>query len=221
MAFDGVTISALVAEFNDKLLNGRLYKIAQTESDELLLTIKNGKNQYRLLISANASLPLIYLTDKNKPAPLTAPNFCMLLRKHINNGRIISITQPGLERIVDFEIQHLDELGDIKTKHLIIELMGKHSNIIFVNEGTILDSIKHVNSIMSSVRQVLPGKEYFIPHTSEKLNPLDVEKEVFFKTVFSKPMPLSKAIYTSFTGDRKSTRLNSSHNVISRMPSSA
>lgn len=200
MAFDGITISALVAEFNDKLLNGRLYKIAQTESDELLLTIKNGKNQYRLLISANASLPLIYLTDKNKPAPLTAPNFCMLLRKHINNGRIISITQPGLERIVDFEIQHLDELGDIKTKHLIIELMGKHSNIIFVNEGTILDSIKHVNSIMSSVRQVLPGKEYFIPHTSEKLNPLDVEKEVFFKTVFSKPMPLSKAIYTSFTG---------------------
>ena len=200
MAFDGVTISALVAEFNDKLLNGRLYKIAQTESDELLLTIKNGKNQYRLLISANASLPLIYLTYKNKPAPLTAPNFCMLLRKHINNGRIISITQPGLERIVDFEIQHLDELGDIKTKHLIIELMGKHSNIIFVNEGTILDSIKHVNSIMSSVRQVLPGKEYFIPHTSEKLNPLDVEKEVFFKTVFSKPMPLSKAIYTSFTG---------------------
>ncbi len=200
MAFDGVTISALVAEFNDKLLNGRLYKIAQTESDELLLTIKNGKNQYRLLISANASLPLIYLTDKNKPAPLTAPNFCMLLRKHINNGRIISITQPGLERIVDFEIKHLDELGDIKTKHLIIELMGKHSNIIFVNEGTILDSIKHVNSIMSSVRQVLPGKEYFIPHTSEKLNPLDVEKEVFFKTVFSKPMPLSKAIYTSFTG---------------------
>ena len=200
MAFDGVTISALVAEFNDKLLNGRLYKIAQTESDELLLTIKNGKNQYRLLISANASLPLIYLTDKNKPAPLTAPNFCMLLRKHINNGRIISITQPGLERIVDFEIQHLDELGDIKTKHLIIELMDKHSNIIFVNEGTILDSIKNVNSIMSSVRQVLPGKEYFIPHTSEKLNPLDVEKEVFFKTVFSKPMPLSKAIYTSFTG---------------------
>ena len=199
MAFDGITISALVAEFNDKLLNGRLYKIAQTESDELLLTIKNGKNQYRLLISANASLPLIYLTDKNKPAPLTAPNFCMLLRKHINNGRIISITQPGLERIVDFEIQHLDELGDIKTKHLIIELMGKHSNIIFVNEGTILDSIKHVNSIMSSVRQVLPGKEYFIPHTSEKLNPLDVEKEVFFKTVFSKPMPLSKAIYTYFT----------------------
>ena len=124
----------------------------------------------------------------------------MLLRKHLNNGRILSITQPGLERIVDFEIQHLDELGDIKTKHLMVELMGKHSNIIFVDNDTILDSIKHVNSIMSSVRQVLPGKEYFIPDTMGKKNPLTVEKEDFFDIVFSKPMSLAKAIYTSFTG---------------------
>lgn len=200
MAFDGITVAALVAEFNEKLQNGRLYKIAQTESDELMLTIKNGREQYRMLVSANASLPLVYLTDTNKPAPLTAPNFCMLLRKHLNNGRIISITQPGLERIIDFEIQHLDELGDIKTKHLIVELMGKHSNIIFVDGTTILDSIKHVNSIMSSIRQVLPGREYFIPDTMEKKNPLTIEKEAFMDTVFFKPMPLAKAIYTSFTG---------------------
>lgn len=200
MAFDGVTVAALVAELNEKLQNGRLYKIAQTETDELMLTIKSDRKQYRLLISANASLPLIYLTETNKNAPLTAPNFCMLLRKHLNNGRILSITQPGLERIVDFEIQHLDELGDIKTKHLMVELMGKHSNIIFVDNDTILDSIKHVNSIMSSVRQVLPGKEYFIPDTMGKKNPLTVEKEDFFDIVFSKPMSLAKAIYTSFTG---------------------
>lgn len=200
MAFDGITVAALVAEFNEKILNGRLYKIAQTEQDELMLTIKTGREQYRLLLSANASLPLAYLTSTNKPAPLTAPNFCMLLRKHLNNGRIISITQPGLERIIDFEIQHLDELGDVKTKHLIVELMGKHSNIIFIDDNTILDSIKHVNSIMSSVRQVLPGKEYFIPDTMSKINPLDVDKEAFMNIVFSKPMPLSKAIYTSFTG---------------------
>ena len=200
MAFDGITVSALVAEFNEKLQNGRLYKIAQTESDELMLTIKANKTQYRMLISANASLPLVYLTNTNKAAPLTAPNFCMLLRKHINNGRIISITQPGLERIIDFEIQHLDELGDIKTKHLIVELMGKHSNIIFVDNNIILDSIKHVNSIMSSVRQVLPGKEYFIPDTRNKKNPLSIERNEFMDTVFSKPMPLAKALYTSFTG---------------------
>lgn len=200
MAFDGVTVASLVSEFNKKILNGRIYKIAQTESDELLLTIKVNRDQYRLLISANASLPLTYFTGTNKTAPLTAPNFCMLLRKHINNGRIINISQPGLDRIIDFEIQHLDELGDIKTKHLIVELMGKHSNIIFVDNGVILDSIKHVNSIMSSVRQVLPGKDYFIPDTMSKKNPLTVDKEEFEATVFSKPMPLSKAIYTSFTG---------------------
>lgn len=200
MAFDGVTVASLVSEFNKKILNGRIYKIAQTESDELLLTIKVNRDQYRLLISANASLPLTYFTGTNKTAPLTAPNFCMLLRKHINNGRIINISQPGLERIIDFEIQHLDELGDIKTKHLIVELMGKHSNIIFVDNGVILDSIKHVNSIMSSVRQVLPGKDYFIPDTMSKKDPLTIDKEEFEATVFSKPMPLSKAIYTSFTG---------------------
>ena len=189
MAFDGVTVASLVSEFNKKILNGRIYKIAQTESDELLLTIKVNRDQYRLLISANASLPLTYFTGTNKTAPLTAPNFCMLLRKHINNGRIINISQPGLERIIDFEIQHLDELGDIKTKHLIVELMGKHSNIIFVDNGVILDSIKHVNSIMSSVRQVLPGKDYFIPDTMSKKDPLTVDKEEFEATVFSKPMP--------------------------------
>lgn len=200
MAFDGITVASLVSEFNKKILNGRIYKIAQTESDELLLTIKVNRDQYRLLISANASLPLTYFIGTNKAAPLTAPNFCMLLRKHINNGRIINISQPGLERIIDLEIQHLDELGDIKTKHLIVELMGKHSNIIFVDNGVILDSIKHVNSIMSSVRQVLPGKDYFIPDTMSKKDPLTVDKEEFEATVFSKPMPLSKAIYTSFTG---------------------
>lgn len=201
MAFDGLTVAALVAEFNDKLHDGRLYKIAQTESDELMLTFKANKSQYRMMISANASLPLIYFTNTNKPAPLTAPNFCMLLRKHLNNGRIIRITQPGLERIIDFEIQHLDELGDIKTKHLIVELMGKHSNIIFIDDDNmIIDSIKHVNSIMSSVRQVLPGKPYFIPDTMGKKNPLAATRDDFMETVFSKPMPLSKAIFTSYTG---------------------
>ncbi|MFQ9515537.1 MAG: NFACT family protein [Eubacterium sp.] len=201
MAFDGITVSALVAEFNDKLSEGRIYKIAQTESDELMLTIKANKSQFRMQISANASLPLIYLTDTNKPSPMTAPNFCMLLRKHINNGRIIHITQPGLERIIDFEIQHLDELGDIRTKHLIVELMGKHSNIIFTDHNNmIIDSIKHVTSVMSSVRQVLPGKPYFIPDTMGKHNPLETSKQDFMSIVFSKPMPLSKAIYTSYTG---------------------
>ena len=88
---------------------------------------------------------------------MTAPNFCMLLRKHLNNGRIISITQPGLERILDFEIEHLNDLGDLCRKHLIAEFMGKHSNIIFCDDKqNILDSIKHISSQTSSVREVLP-----------------------------------------------------------------
>ena len=201
MAFDGITISNLVKELKNNLLDGRINKIAQPESDELLLTIKTPNGQKRLYMSASASLPLIYLTETNKPSPMTAPNFCMLLRKHINNGRITDITQPKLERIIQFEIEHLDELGDLCKKYLIVEIMGKHSNIIFCNnEYRIIDSIKHVSAQMSSVREVLPGREYFIPDTMEKLNPLDVSYQDFSGTLRTKPTGLSKAIYTSFTG---------------------
>ena len=201
MAFDGITIANLTQELKDALTGGRLSKIAQPESDELLLTIKAPSGQYRLLLSANASLPLLYLTEKNKPSPMTAPGFCMLLRKHIQNGRILSVTQPGLERIVNFEIEHLDEMGDLCRKKLIIELMGKHSNIIFCQEnGTIIDSIKHISGMVSSVREVLPGKEYFIPHTQDKQEPLTAERDAFLSLLSTKPMPLFKAVYSSYTG---------------------
>lgn len=201
MAFDGITIANIVHELNRNLLDGRINKIAQPETDELLLTIKTPGGQRRLSISASASLPLIYLTEGNKPSPMTAPNFCMLLRKHINNGRITKIWQPKLERIIHFEIEHLDELGDFCKKELIVEIMGKHSNIIFCNEdGTIIDSIKHVSSQMSSVREVLPGRTYFIPDTMEKSDPLSVSFAEFQRVLTEKPMPLSKAVYTSFTG---------------------
>ena len=201
MAFDGITIANIVHELNRNLLDGRINKIAQPETDELLLTIKTPGGQRRLSISASASLPLIYLTEGNKPSPMTAPNFCMLLRKHINNGRITKIWQPKLERIIPFEIEHLDELGDLCKKELIVEIMGKHSNIIFCNEdGTIIDSIKHVSSQMSSVREVLPGRTYFIPDTMEKSDPLSVSFAEFQRVLTEKPMPLSKAVYTSFTG---------------------
>ena len=201
MAFDGITIVNIVKELNDTILNGRIAKIAQPENDELLLTIKPAKGQVRLVISASASLPLIYLSRDNKPSPMTAPNYCMLLRKHIANGRIVGISQPSLERIIRFEIEHLDELGDLCRKSLIVEIMGKHSNIIFCNEkGMIIDSIKHVSAQMSSVREVLPGREYFIPDTMKKENPLGIPEENFTQELRSKPMPVGKAIYNSFTG---------------------
>ena len=201
MAFDGITVAAVTHELRENLVGGRIAKISQPEADELLLTIKTPQGQRRLYISASASLPLIYLSEENKPGPMTAPNFCMLLRKHIGNGRIADISQPKLERIIHLDIEHLDELGDLCRKKLIIEIMGKHSNIIFCDDkGTVIDSIKHVSAQMSSVREVLPGRAYFIPDTMSKHDPLTVEADTFTLTLAEKPAPLAKALYTSFTG---------------------
>ena len=201
MAFDAVTVAALTKELSDTFQNTRIYKISEPDQNELLLTIKGNSSQYRLLISADASLPLLYLTGDNKPAPLTAPNFCMLLRKHLSNAKIISVTQPGLERIVRITLEHLDEMGDLCRKHLIIELMGKHSNIIFTDDkDTIIDSIKHVSHNVSSVREVLPGREYFIPKTQDKEDPLEADSASFAATIANAHMPSSKALYSSYTG---------------------
>ncbi len=202
MAFDGITIAAVVKELRDTLIGGRIYKIAQPENDELLLTIKTLEGgQKRLLISAGASLPLLYLTENNKPSPMTAPGFCMLLRKHMQNGRITDITQPGLERIVHLHIEHLNEMGDLCQKLLIVEIMGKHSNIIFVDDkDMIIDSIKHISGMVSSVREVLPGRNYFIPLTQDKKNPLTLEQNTFNSTMTAGNMPIYKAIYGFYTG---------------------
>lgn len=201
MAFDGITIASVVKEMNDTLIGCRIYKIAQPEADELILTIKGSCGQKRLFLSASASLPLIYFTETNKPSPLTAPGFCMLLRKHLQNGRIISVTQPGLERIIHIQIEHLDEMGDLCQKTLIVEIMGKHSNIIFCHaDGTIIDSIKHVSGLVSSVREVLPGKTYFITNTQDKLDALCSNLDEWMHQILCKPMPVFKAIYGSYTG---------------------
>lgn len=201
MAFDGIVISSLVWELNERLTNGRINKIYQPENDAIVLTVKNNRNNYRLLLSASPSLPLAYLTEDTGTNPMAAPNFCMLLRKHISGGRIVSIIQPEMERIIKFEIEHLNELGDLCTKFLIVELMGKHSNIIFCQpDGTIIDSIKHISLNVSSVREVLPGRSYFIPNTMLKMNPTSIGAEDFMEKVLSKPLPVGKAIYTSLTG---------------------
>ena len=154
MAFDGIVTANLVFELNSKLTGGRISKISMPESDEIILNIKNNSQNYKLLISASPSLPLMYLTDEIKKNPSTAPAFCMLLRKHIGNARIISIKQQGLERIVEIIFEHFDELGDICHKKLYIELMGKHSNIIFTDVITmnlIITSTKRYSFALSSI----------------------------------------------------------------------
>lgn len=201
MALDGIVIACMAKELNERIVGGRISKIAQPETDALMLTIKNQKDTWKLFISACASLPLIYFTESNKTNPMTAPNFCMLLRKHIGGGRIVSVSQPGLERILVLEIEHLNEMGDLCRKKLIAEFMGKHSNLIFCDDtDTIIDSIKHIPLSVSSVREVLPGRSYFIPDTMQKKDPLSLSEEEFMNDTAKKPMALSKALYSSYTG---------------------
>lgn len=201
MALDGMTIHMLTMELSASLLDKRISKISQPEPEQLLFTIKQARGTIRLLISANPSLPLCYLTSENKTAPDKAPNFCMLLRKHIANARITGISQPSGERVICIELEHLDELGDRRQKKLYIELMGKHSNIIFCDEeDKIIDSIRRVTAEVSSVREVLPGRDYFIPKQEGKLDPFTVTKEGFCLAITRKPIALKKAIYGSLTG---------------------
>lgn len=205
MAFDGITTACLCRELSDRLTGARIYKIAQTDRDELVLTLKplpeRGGGQCRLYLSADASLPLAYLTTKPRQAPLQAPAFCMLLRKHLQNGRILSVTQPGLERILRFEVEHLDEMGDLCRHTLVIELMGKHSNLIFLNDSEqIVDSIKHISALVSSVREVLPGRPYFVPDTRGKKDPLTETAENFDALLKGQQVPPAKLLMSTYTG---------------------
>lgn len=201
MAFDGITTAALVKELDTLLKDGHVQKIAQPEPDELLLTIKNNRTNYRLKLSASASLPLFHLTENPKPSPLSAPNFCMVLRKHLNGARILKIEQIGLERVVRIGMENLNELGDMVERSLYVEIMGKHSNIIFVNEeNKIIDSIKHISGLVSSVREVLPGREYFIPNTKNKIDPFTITTETWNEELFHKPVSVAKMLYGSITG---------------------
>lgn len=202
MAFDGITISNIINELNEKVVGGRIDKIYQPEKDEIILTIRSFGNVYKLLITSNASQPRLHITDKNKNNPMQPPLFCMVLRKHIASGKIIKITQPNFERIISIHIESINELGDYSTKQLIIEIMGKHSNIILTDENlTILDCIKHISHEQSSVREVLPGKTYCFPPSKDKINTLNLNKDEFLKILKENlNLKIQKFIYQSYNG---------------------
>ena len=206
MAFDGVTLSAVLAECKSKLLSGRITKIQQPEKEEIMLVIKKEKETSRLMMTADATLPLIYLAEDNKPSPMTAPNFCMLLREYIGGGKIVGITQPGFERIADFEIEHLNEMGDVESIHLKFELMGRHSNIILVGrDNRILDAIKHIPADVSSVRLVLPGQEYEMPPAQDKKEPFAYQERAEFDKLFLENVAVGKLFSMKVTGFSKQT----------------
>jgi len=176
MAFDGFCIKRITKEYSELFTDGRISKVIQPNAFDIILVIKKEKDTYNLFASANPSMSYTYLVKDKGEAPQNALNFCMVLRKYIANGKILSVKQKGNERIISFDIEHLDEMGDRSVKKLIFELMGKHSNIILTDENDIiLDSIKRISALTSSVREVLPKKNYFFPSDLTKINPYDCD----------------------------------------------
>lgn len=203
MALDGITTSAIVSELKSALVGGRIDKIHQPVSDEIRMTIRGlGSGVKKVIISANSAHPRIHLTESTRENPMTAPLFCMVMRKHIAGGKIVDICQPNFERIIILRVESANEMGDIATKNLILEIMGKHSNLILTDEnGKILDSIKRVTHEKSSVREVLPGKEYVFPPSQDKKNPLEAERGDFlFSLHLQEGRKLQEFIYQTYTG---------------------
>lgn len=199
MAFDAVSVHCLIDELSAALVNGRIDKIHQPEKDELTIHIRTYTENYRLTLSAGSANPRVHFTAHAKKNPLTAPMFCMLLRKHLSSGRITAVEQIGFERIIRFSIESYNELGDLTTKYLIAEIMGRHSNIILTDSDMkILDSIKHIDSTVSSVRQVLPGLIYTYPPAQNKL-PL-TEVQLNSPISFDQPVRADKLLLSSIGG---------------------
>lgn len=201
MAFDGIAVANIVFELKNSLIGGRVDKIYQPHKDEIIMSVRNNGTS-KLLLSANPSHPRLHITKIQKENPMTAPMFCMVLRKHIAGSRITNISQEGLERIVYIDVEAMNEMGDMVLRRLIIEIMGKHSNIILSDEnGKILDSIKHISHETSSVREVLPGKEYVLPPSQNKLNPLTADYDTFRDMAKSRSgIKVQQFIYKTYTG---------------------
>lgn len=177
MALDGIFLSSIVNELSNSILNGKVDKVNQPESDEIILNIRNGKENHKLLISSSSNYPRLHLTNMNKQNPLKAPMFCMVLRKYLTSAKILNIKQLELDRIVIIDFESTDELGFDSVYSLIIEIMGRHSNVSLVRnrDMLVMDCIKHISPDFNSYRTVLPGIKYIFPPKSNKLNPLDYE----------------------------------------------
>lgn len=183
MALDGIVLKAIQHELESSILNYKIDKVHQPEKDELILHLRGQGQSLKLLISASSNNPRIHLFEDNKLNPQSPPMFCMLLRKNIGGGRIIKVSQESFERILNIDIQTTNELGDVVIRRLIIEIMGKHSNIILVNQESkkIMDSIKRITPDMSRLRQILPGILYTLPPAQDKISILDLNETVFSK----------------------------------------
>ena len=177
MPFDAVFLSAVTRELRDTLTGCRVDKVQQPSRDTLVLSMRSAGFSGRLLLSASGSHPRIHLTQAAMENPAQPPMLCMLLRKHLTGGRLASISQPPAERLVDLCFDCTDEMGVAVQKHLVLELMGRNSNLILLGgDGRILDCMRRVDFEMSEQRQVLPGLYYRLPPAQEKRNPLAADE---------------------------------------------
>jgi predicted ribosome quality control (RQC) complex YloA/Tae2 family protein len=178
MSLDGLVIRAIVHELQS-CLGGRIGKIYQPSEDDIVFHMRAQGNNKKLLLSANPTYPRLHWTERTYPSPAQAPMFCMLLRKHFEGGTIEGIEQIGMERIIRIHVKNRDELGDVRVKTILVELMGRHSNIILLDPATetIIDGIHHVTPAISSYRIVMPGSRYTPPPVQNKLNPLHIRAE--------------------------------------------
>lgn len=203
MALDGIFLFSILDELKGKILNARVEKINQPEKDEILLLVNNGKKNYKLLISSSPTYPKIHLTDNNKTNPAAPPVFCMLLRKHLLGARIKSIRQLQTDRIVFLDFITQDDFGFNSEYTMIVEIMGKHSNINLVRarDNIVMDSIKHVTPAMSSVRCLFPGTEFIYPPASEKLDPFSFSEQGLSTFILTNSMEINSNFFSkAFTG---------------------
>ncbi len=201
MPFDGVVAKAVADELNRNITGGRIYKVYQPGKDTLLLYIRSNNRNIKLLLSSNANTARIHMTEIDFENPASPPMFCMLLRKHLIGGTIVGIDFSGYERIIGLLVEADDELGDKSIKKLIIEIMGRHSNIILVNEGgKIIDSIKHVDQDVNRVREIMPARTYILPPSQDKVIPSGLDVQGFFHSIRNEERPLSKILLSSILG---------------------
>ena len=172
MPLDAITLSSVVEELKSHMLGAKLDKIYQPTRDQVVFLLRTKDGASRLLLSANPSAPRVHFTRETVENPASPPMFCMLLRKHLAGGRFEDITQPPMERVVDFSLGCTDEFGDPVTRHVILEIMGRNSNLILTGgDGRIIDCVRRVDYEMSEQRQVLPGLYYHLPPSQHKLSP--------------------------------------------------
>ena len=182
MAFDAWMMRAVLSEIRNEFPDAKIEKVLQPRNDEIDLVIHSGKSSRRLVFNVGPNAPRLQLSDAVKENPLKAPMFCMFLRKHLTGGRIVSVSQPGLDRIAEFTISCYDEMGFLTEKKLVCEIMGKYANLIMLDaESKVVNAIKIIDFSASTVRQVLPGLKYQIPAMQEKINPLEVSRSRFIE----------------------------------------